>query len=58
MVVSIISEWFLEAANHTCGSYDPSVNEMELAGLSPVPSEKVWCGSLGSSVLLLEIVRL
>lgn len=41
MVVCIISEWFLEAANHTCGAYDPSVDEMDVAGLTPLPSEKV-----------------
>lgn len=40
-VVHLISEWFVEAANHTCGEYDPGVNEMELAGLTPVPSVKV-----------------
>lgn len=40
-VVCIISEWFLEAANHTCGEYDKGCNEMELAGLTPEPSYKV-----------------
>ena len=39
-VVCIISEWFLEAANHTCGEYDKGCNEMELAGLTPEPSHK------------------
>ena len=34
--VNIISEWFLEAANHTCGPFDPDVDEMALAGLTPV----------------------
>ena len=36
--VNIISEWFLEAANHTCGPFDPDVDEMALAGLTPVRS--------------------
>ncbi|GMH33663.1 hypothetical protein BSKO_01497 [Bryopsis sp. KO-2023] len=40
-VVNIMSEWFVEAANHTCGNFDPGVNEMELSGLTPVPSVKV-----------------
>ncbi len=40
-VICIISEWFLEAANHTCGEYDKGCNEMELAGLTPEPSYKV-----------------
>ena len=39
--INIISEWFLESANHTCGEYDRGVNELELAGLTPVPSVKV-----------------
>lgn len=37
----IISEWFLEAANHTCGPYDPDVDEMKLANLTPMPSKVV-----------------
>ncbi len=37
----MMSEWFLEAANHTCGNYDRGVNEVELAGLTPVPSVRV-----------------
>ncbi|KAK9823932.1 hypothetical protein WJX72_006453 [[Myrmecia] bisecta] len=40
-VVCIMSEWFIEAANHTCGNYDRGINEMELSGLTPVPSVKV-----------------
>ena len=39
--MNIINEWYVEAANHTCGPFDPDVDEMELAGLTPVPSEKV-----------------
>ena len=35
-VVNIISTWFLEAANHTCGNYDPDVDEFDLAGLTQV----------------------
>ncbi len=33
-----MSDWFLEAANHTCGDYDPDVDEMALSGLTPLPS--------------------
>ena len=40
-VTSIISEWFLEAANHTCGPYDADIDEMKLANLTPIPSERV-----------------
>jgi len=38
--VNIISEWFLEAANHTCGPFDSDVDEMALAGLTPVRSHR------------------
>lgn len=37
-VVSIISDWFVEAANHTCGNFPPEVDEMKVAGLTPVKS--------------------
>ena len=40
--INLISEWFVEAANHTCGNYDRGVNEIELSGLTPIPSVKVW----------------
>ena len=33
-VVNIISEHFIEAANHCCGEYPPDVDEFELSGLS------------------------
>ena len=39
--LNMISEWFLEAANHTCGAYDRGVNELDLAGLTAMPSIKV-----------------
>lgn len=41
LVVHIISEWCLEAANHTCGDFPPAVDELTLAGFTPVPSVKV-----------------
>ena len=37
-VVSIISDWFIEAANHTCGPYSPEQNEFDSSGLTQVPS--------------------
>ena len=39
--INLISEWFVEAAHHTCGNYDRGVDEIELSGLTPVPSVKV-----------------
>ena len=41
-VVNIMSEWFVEAANHCCGNFDYEENEMQLSGLTPLPSLKVW----------------
>jgi flavin reductase (DIM6/NTAB) family NADH-FMN oxidoreductase RutF len=29
-VVNIISDWMVEAANHTCGTFPPEIDEMEL----------------------------
>ncbi len=40
-VVSIISEWFVEAANHCSGAFDRGVSEFELANLTPLPSVRV-----------------
>lgn len=40
-VVNIISEWFVEAANHTCGNYDAGINEFGLSGLTPMASTNV-----------------
>ncbi len=40
-VVSIMSEWFIEAANHCCGNFDYGENEMQISGLTPMPSVKV-----------------
>ncbi len=37
-----------------CGSYDRGVNEMELAGLTPVPSEVVKPPRVAESVVQLE----
>jgi hypothetical protein len=40
-VINIMSEWYVEAANHTCGDYDTGVDEMCLTGLTPEPSVRV-----------------
>ncbi len=37
----MMSEWFVKAANHTCGPFDPDVDELELAGLTAIPSVRV-----------------
>ena len=53
----MISEWFVEAANHTCGNYDPEVDEVALAGFTAVPSERVnYSTTARSHALLIERV--
>lgn len=39
--VNMISNWFIEAANFTSGSFDPGVDEVEMSGLTPIPSVRV-----------------
>uniref|UniRef100_A0A7S0MRI4 Flavin reductase like domain-containing protein n=1 Tax=Pyramimonas obovata TaxID=1411642 RepID=A0A7S0MRI4_9CHLO len=40
-VIHIMSEWFVEAANHTCGNFPSEEDEFKLSGLTPVPSTLV-----------------
>jgi flavin reductase (DIM6/NTAB) family NADH-FMN oxidoreductase RutF len=40
-VVHIMSDWFVEGANHTCGAFKSNEDEFELSGLTPVDSEMV-----------------
>jgi flavin reductase (DIM6/NTAB) family NADH-FMN oxidoreductase RutF len=40
-VVHIISEWMVEAANQSCGSYAYDVDEIPLSGLTTLPSTTV-----------------
>ena len=37
----IMSSWFVEAANHTCGNWDVDDDEFDLSGLTKVPSDNV-----------------
>ena len=39
--LNMMSEWFVESANHTCGEFDADVDELSLVGLTPVESHKV-----------------
>ncbi|GJP41018.1 hypothetical protein CLOM_g665 [Closterium sp. NIES-68] len=56
LVVALMSDWFVEAANHTCGPYPPDVNEMRLAGLTPVPSVAVKPPRVAESAVNMECV--
>ena len=55
-VVNIVSEWMLEAANHTCGFFDRGVDEMELAGLTTLPSVSVRPPRVAESAIQMECV--
>lgn len=39
--VNIISEWYLDAANHSCGNFPPHVDEFEQSGLGKVNCEVI-----------------
>lgn len=55
-VVHIMSEWFVEAANHTCGNFLPEEDEMQIAGLTPVPSVRVSPPRIEESAFAMECV--
>eukprot|EP00965_Chrysotila_dentata_P012270 403168-Pleurochrysis_carterae.AAC.1 len=40
-VVCIMSEWFVEAANHCCSAFERGVDEFDQSGLTRVPSTRV-----------------
>ncbi|GME72497.1 unnamed protein product [Ambrosiozyma monospora] len=52
--ISIISEWFIEAANYTCTDAPSDVDEWELAGLTPLPSMKVKPEHVAESAFSVE----
>ena len=53
-VVNIISDWFVEASNHTCGAYEPEVDEIPLSGLSVLPSTKIDVPRIKESAVHME----
>jgi flavin reductase (DIM6/NTAB) family NADH-FMN oxidoreductase RutF len=53
-VVHVISDWFVEAANHTCGSWAPEQDEFELSGLTPLPSVAVAPPRVAEAAVALE----
>lgn len=53
-VVNIISEWFVEAANHCCGNFPYGTDEMQLSGLTPVESLRVKPPRVAESGVQLE----
>lgn len=55
-VVNIMSDWFVEAANYTCGPYDAGQDEFEIAGLTPLPSEAVAPPRVAESAVHMECI--
>jgi flavin reductase (DIM6/NTAB) family NADH-FMN oxidoreductase RutF len=55
-VVNIMSTWFVEAANHTCGNYDPETDEFQVSGLTPLPSVVVQPPRVAESAVHMECV--
>jgi hypothetical protein len=53
-VVNVVSSWYLESANHCSGPFDPDVNEMELAGMTTLPSHVVKPPRVGEAAVHLE----
>ncbi|KAK6509172.1 hypothetical protein TWF481_003933 [Arthrobotrys musiformis] len=54
LVINVISEWFLEAANYTSINAPPGVSEFELSGLTPAPSSKVKAPQVAESAFSVE----
>ena len=53
-VTHIMSEWYLESANHTCGNFEPDVNEFDEASLTMLDSDLVRPPRCAESALQLE----
>jgi flavin reductase (DIM6/NTAB) family NADH-FMN oxidoreductase RutF len=53
-VVSIMSEWFVEAANHCCGDFPPDVDELALSGLTALPALHCKAPLIGESGVNME----
>eukprot|EP00879_Flechtneria_rotunda_P032848 GHRR01036248.1.p1 GENE.GHRR01036248.1~~GHRR01036248.1.p1 ORF type:complete len:212 (+),score=66.53 GHRR01036248.1:202-837(+) len=54
--LNMMSEWFVEAANHTCGDYDRGVDEFKVSGLTPIPSKRVLPPRVKESAVQMECV--
>jgi flavin reductase (DIM6/NTAB) family NADH-FMN oxidoreductase RutF len=53
-VVNIISDWMVESANYACGAFPPEVDEFEVSGLTPLPSESVGPPRVAESAVHME----
>ena len=53
-VVNIMSEWYVESANHTCGSFPYESDEIAISGLNTLPSMKVKPERIKEAAVQLE----
>mgnify|MGYP003385914603 FL=1 len=53
-VVNIMSEWFVESANHTCGAFPYGTDEIAVSGLNTLPSVKVRSERIRESAVQME----
>lgn len=53
-VVNIISDWFVESANHTCGSFSDDIDEISVSGLTVLPSTYVEPERIAESAVQIE----
>lgn len=53
-VVCIMSEWFINAANHTCGNFSPDEDEFDVSGLTRIASLRVKPPRVGESAFHME----
>ena len=49
----MISNWFIEAANFTSGAFEPGVDEVDMSGLTPMPSVRVGANHLQPGLMRL-----
>ena len=54
LVVNMISEWYIEAANHTCGDFLSEVSEIDVAGLTCLESTVVKCPRVAEAAVQME----
>lgn len=52
--INFISEWYLDAANHTCGDFPPDVDEFIESGLTKAPCEVVKVPRVAESAVTYE----
>lgn len=53
-VVNIVSETIAEAMNLTSGEYPPEIDEFQVSGLTPIPSERIRPPRVGESPVQME----